>query len=297
MSLAPIALFAFNRPKHLEATLSALAANRLATDSDIVVYCDGARSGADDEAVAATRRVARGATGFRSVEVVERPRNLGLAASITSGVGELCAARGSIIVVEDDLATAPEFLYFMNAALDKYADDRSVMQVSGYMYPIARPEPHRPVFLPVTSCWGWATWQRAWAGYDPAITGLDELRADRARARAFNLDGHYDYLHMLGQHRLGRISSWGVVWHFSVFMRDGLTLYPPESLVSNRGTDGSGTHGETGALGGEALGRLTEPIHWPEIVKVDEEAYCRVKLLVRGSKKGIRHWLRNLLPV
>jgi hypothetical protein len=185
----------------------------------------------------------------------------------------------------------------MNAALDRYADDGKVMQVSGYMYPVAPVGSHRPVFLPVTSCWGWGTWQRAWAGYDPAITGLDGLKSNRARARAFNLDGYYDYLRMLGQHRSGRVSSWGVVWHFSVFMRDGLTLYPPESLVSNRGTDGSGTHGETGALGGEALGRLTEPIHWPESVKVDEEAYCRVKLLVRGSKKGIRHWLRNLLPV
>jgi hypothetical protein len=297
MSLAPIALFAFNRPKHLEATMSALAANRLASDSDVVVFCDGPRSTADEPAVAATRQVARAATGFRSVEVVERLSNLGLASSITAGVNKLCTERGSIIVVEDDLETAPEFLHFMNAALDKYADHHSVMQVSGYRYPVRPAVPPRPVFLPVTSCWGWGTWQRAWECYDPAVNGLEALIADRSRVRAFNLDGNYDYLRMLKMHRLGQISSWGVVWHFCTFMRDGLTLYPPESLVSNRGTDGSGTHGETGALGGEALGRLIEPIFWPDAVKVDEAAYSSVKRLVRESKKGMRHWLRNLLLV
>ena len=40
----------------------------------------------------------------------------------------------------------------------------------------------------------------------------------------------------------GKIDSWAIVWYLSVFMRQGLTLFPIRSLVGNIGFDGSGTN-------------------------------------------------------
>jgi len=44
-------------------------------------------------------------------------------------------ARGRVIVLEDDHVTTPDFLTFMNAALDYYEANPKVFSVSGYAFP------------------------------------------------------------------------------------------------------------------------------------------------------------------
>lgn len=296
MALAPIALFVYNRPDHARATLAALAANQQAADSDLVVFSDGPKDGRSEALVKQVRARVRAAAGFRSVTLLERATNAGLVTAITEGVGRMCAEHDRVIVLEDDLVTAPQFLSFMNEALDRYVREPRVMQVSGYMYPTARPGGRQAVFLPATSCWGWGTWRRAWDAYDPAMAGLDELAADPERRRAFNLDGAYDYFGMAEDHRAGLVNSWGVVWHLSVFVKRGLVLYPPRSLVSNLGFDGSGTHAGSSDLGKVRLAESSARFDLPDRIEVDQEVYADVKNVIRRSQKGWKHWLRNLLP-
>lgn len=98
---APIAVFAFNRPDHLRRTLDALAANELAAQSDLTIFCDGPRSGAETEKTEAVRNVAKSAQGFASLTVVERPCNLGCATSIIDGLKQMFAQHAKLIVIED----------------------------------------------------------------------------------------------------------------------------------------------------------------------------------------------------
>jgi hypothetical protein len=48
---------------------------------------------------------------------------------------------------------------------------------------------------------------------------------------------------MLESQIKNKIDSWAIVWYLTVFMQQGLTLFPTQSLVTNIGFDGSGTHG------------------------------------------------------
>ncbi len=304
--LAPIALFAYKRPAHLRRAIDSLSRNPLAAQSALVVFCDGPRDDAAREGVGAVRALARGITGFASVEVVERERNMGLAASITDGVGRLMREHGRAIVLEDDLVVAPRFLEFMNAALDRYRHDEQVMQVSGYMYPCDLPADGGSGFLPSISCWGWASWARAWRHYDPTLASWDELRADAARLREFNMDGAYDYAAMLERQRAGELDSWGVIWYLSVFAKRGLVLYPAASLVSNTGFDGSGTHADgrdDDDLGAVALWNGGEPFCFPGTFAVNGDYYgqsCRVIMgaqssrATRGWRKGMA-WLKDVI--
>ncbi|GAB3813272.1 hypothetical protein GCM10028895_05140 [Pontibacter rugosus] len=73
--------------------------------------------------------------GFKSVKVIEREKNLGLATSIIQGVTEVVNIYGRVIVLEDDLVTAPSFLSYMNTALKLYQQDDAVISVHGYVYP------------------------------------------------------------------------------------------------------------------------------------------------------------------
>src|ERR1700675_996733 len=191
--LAPIVLFVYNRPDHTRRTLAALAANPLAVESDLIVYADGPKKPKHQASVDAVRELVRSTCGFKSVEIVERQANLGLANSIISGVTEVCSARGRVIVVEDDLVVAPDFLSFLNAGLDRYRSEESVLQISGYGYPAHDQSTPQTFFLPMVSCWGWATWLRAWAAFDPKMSALEKLDVDPVARRRFNVDDTYDY--------------------------------------------------------------------------------------------------------
>ncbi len=111
------------------------------------------------------------------------------------------------------------------------------------MFPVELPSPRHSLFLPLISCWGWGTWRRAWRQFDPSASGYSKLQRDAGLRDRFNLDGSYDYFSMLKDQIDGRIDSWGVRWLLSVFLKDGLVLYPAQSLVQNVGVDGSGSHG------------------------------------------------------
>jgi len=240
---APIALFAYNRPRHLARTVAALLRDPLAAASDLHVFCDGPKTPAAAAAVREVRAFVRSITGFRSISVVEQERNIGLANSIIAGVTALCDRFGRVIVLEDDILVTSGFLDFMNAALARYVDDEPVMQITGYMFPIRSDGSRNALFLPLISCWGWATWKRAWDRFDADMSGYAALHSDHALQARFDLSGSYPYFDMLQRQRRGEVDSWGIRWYLSVFLRDGLVLWPPRSLVANIGFDGSGTHG------------------------------------------------------
>lgn len=240
-SLAPIALFAYNRPDHLRRVSEALARNPEANASRLVVYSDAPKNSAAAGAVAQVRTLARGIRGFAAVELVERESNQGVARSIIEGVSSLTARFGRVIVLEDDLLPSGHFLAYMNGALDLYQDASAVASVAGYFFPVTAPLPDT-FFVRSADCWGWATWARAWAEFEPSGEKLlGELRRRRLE-REFDFDGSYPYTRMLEEQIQGRNDSWAVRWYASAFLRGRLTLYPRSSQVQNIGADGSGVH-------------------------------------------------------
>lgn len=299
MALAPVALFIYRRPEHVRRTLATLRACKELADSPITIYCDGPKTPDAAEAVTEARRVARSLAPSHT-RFVERETNLGLAKSIIGGVSELTDEHGKVIVVEDDLEVAPTFLRFLNTGLERYAGDDRVMQVSAYQFPVDVSS--KALFMAFPTSWGWATWKRAWAHFDEAATGYAALESDPALRRRFDLDGSYPYFAMLEQQRRGEVDSWAIRWHLSVFMRQGLVLYPGKSLVRNTGFDGSGTHIAAGG------GFVTEDVRAAEApdempgVTLDAAAQRRVfdflasQQSTRGRVKALAtKWTRAVL--
>ena len=52
----------------------------------------------------------------------------------------------------------------------------------------------------------------------------------------------FKYWKMLKKQRAGAIDSWAIRWYASVFLRNGLGLFPAHSYVKNIGFDDSGVH-------------------------------------------------------
>lgn len=242
--VAPIVLFAFNRAEHLSRCIASLKENPEAPASDLYIYCDGPRHDGDRPGVQAVRAMARGVVGFRSVNVVERQQNLGLAASIIGGVSALLAVHERLIVLEDDLLLSPYFLEYMNAGLTQYENDEKVCSIHGYCWPVDASLPET-FFLRGADCWGWATWRRAWSGFRSDGAGLLKELREKGLTYAFDLDGAFPFTQMLADQVAGRNNSWAIRWHASCFLKEMLTLYPGKSLVHNLGNDSSGTHSKT----------------------------------------------------
>ena len=239
--LAPILLFAYNRPRHLQHTVEALAHNPLAQESELFVFSDGARTEDDREDVELVRSYIHTIEGFKTVHRIERDRNYGLAANIIDGVTDIVNRYGRVIVLEDDLVTAPGFLQFMNDALDTYADELRVGHIQAYDF-TQNPRLPETFLIKFTGSWGWATWQRAWQHFNPDGQYLLNELHRRHLTRRFDFNGKYGFTRMLRRQVEGKNNSWAIRWNASLFLQDILSLNVGRSLVQNEGFDGSGTH-------------------------------------------------------
>ena len=131
--LAPIVLFVYNRPWHTAQTLEALKKNYLALNSDLFIFSDGPKNEQAKEKVFEVRKLLKTVTGFKKITIIEKETNIGLANSVINGVTEIINEYRKIIVIEDDIITAPYFLKYMNNALDLYETENKFMQIPVYV--------------------------------------------------------------------------------------------------------------------------------------------------------------------
>ncbi|MBO7317216.1 MAG: glycosyltransferase [Bacteroidales bacterium] len=275
MTTSPVLLFVYNRPDHTRQTLDALRENTLATESTLYIYSDAARSDADIERVNEVRRVIRSVEGFKEVNIIERDKNWGLARNIIDGVTTMTRQYGRVIVLEDDLITAPYFLQFMNDALDTYSDEPRVGHIYACEYTQNKALPDT-YLIKFCGSWGWATWDRAWKHFNPnGQQLLDELKR-RKLTRVFDFNGTDRYTRMLQRQVEGKNNSWAIRWNASLFLSDMLALNAGKSLVRNIGFDGSGTHCGSQRLYDSAL--HTAPLPVVKINPIEESEIGRSSL-------------------
>ncbi len=238
-SLAPIALFVYNRPWHTEQTLQALMANELAKESTLFIFSDGLKADATETQKSEfkkTRQVIKSTKWCKEVYIIEREKNLGLAENVITGVTEILNKHGKIIVLEDDLVTSPFFLNYCNDGLNVYQDNQNVYSINAYQFPINFGNSTPDTFLcPLaTSSWGWATWKTKWDKLDISSENTEAIQSNKLLRQRFDF-GDYPFSNMLANKK-----SWAIKWYHSVFIRNGLGLFSTESLVKNIGFDGTG---------------------------------------------------------
>ncbi|OPL15704.1 MAG: sugar transferase [delta proteobacterium ML8_D] len=285
MNLAPIVLFVYNRPWHTQQTVKALQKNELADLSDLFIYSDGPKDDQSQETVQKVRKYIHTIDGFKTLTVQKREKNLGLANSIISGVTEIVNKYDRIIVLEDDITTSPYFLRYMNDALNFYQDEERIMHISGYMFPVNYIGLQETFFYRVTSCWGWATWSRAWKYFKKDVKWVYQIFSKEER-RAFNLDGSHNFWSQVEGNKLGKLNSWAIFWYASVFKNQGLCLHPCQSLTNNIGHDGSGIH--CGNSKKFTVSPIDKPISYFETsIKEDQLALARMKSFYRRHDGNI----------
>lgn len=283
--LAPIALFVYNRPEHTRRTVEALRANDLAQKSDLYVFAEAAKDESAAAGVVAVRKFIRSIDGFKSVTIVERDRNLGLAASVIRGVTQVCDEFGRVITVEDDLLTTADFLTFMNQALHRFADEPKLFSVSGFNFALHAPQhyPYDAFCFYRSSSLGWGTWKDRWQKVDWLVSGYNDFSTDKNQRRQFNRGGE-DLSDMLAFQMAGRIDSWAIRWAYAHYKQDALSLLSLRPRVFHIGSDGSGTHTRRGALRQLPLtSDHKSDFHFPPVIETDPHLVSELQRLLRPS--------------
>ena len=298
-ALAPILLFVYNRPQHVQQLVTSLLANAEASQSTLYVYADGAKGESDKAAVEEVRGLIHNIRGFASVSIVEREENWGLARNVIDGVSTVVKKHGRVIVLEDDLVVAPYFLRFMNEALETYKDEPKVGHIQACDY---TQDPTLPdtFLIKWTGSWGWATWERAWQLFNPdGATLLRELET-RKLTKTFDFNGKYGYTRMLRRQVEGLNNSWAIRWNASLFLHDVLSLNVGKALVQNNGFDGTGTNCGGGGLYASNLWlkplkvKKIEPItENKEARKVYERYYARTNSFWAKAVRRIKRTLKG----
>lgn len=238
-SYAPVILFVYARPEHTKKVINALRMNVLASKTDLIIFSDAPKNSSDIQSVTKVRELIKNIDGFKTIEIIERKENYGLAKSIIEGVSSIIKVYGKAIILEDDIETSPNFLHFMNTALSKYKDKKDVWHISGWNYPIDKQGIDDTFFWRVMNCWGWATWEDRWQYYEKAPSQLIETW-NRSKIRQFNLNGAHDFWTQVVANAKGQLNTWAIFWYATIFEKQGFCLNPTESFVKNIGVDGSG---------------------------------------------------------
>lgn len=283
-----IAFLIFNRP---ELTARVLEEIRKARPPVLLVVADGPRKGrpGDIEACEKTRALIDLVDWECDVRKNYAESNLGCGKRVSSGLDWVFSEVDEAIILEDDCVPHPTFFRFCEEMLGKYRDDERIGFIGGVNFCFDRAKEERSYYFSRGHyIWGWASWRRAWRGYDFYMKSWPGLRDDGWLRRLFGdrrvvryYKCNFDITHG------GSLDTWDFQWFFHCWTNNRWEIMPNVNLVTNLGHDiVNATHTKfESRIGNVPLNPMDFPLVHPTIIALgrgadsDNEADRRLSFL------------------
>lgn len=292
----PILLITFNRPDHIRRVLSVV---RNKQPEDLFVFQDGEREeNADDqEKCALVRSVISELVDWDChLHTYYADHNLGCGAGPMTGISWFFSQVEEGIVMEDDCLPHPDFFDYCAELLDRYRVNPKVMYISSTLYNNKWNCKESYGFSHYMITGAWASWARAWKGFDLDLLSLDakEFRRHCKNLLFSVVEADWWYFKVLEiQQDKEKKSYWDYQMQIHLFNNDGITIHPQVNLVSNIGFDGEGTHTLKNDGRGNRPSFSILPLTHPQNLVVDTERdyICFAKVHSRG---WIKDWISRI---
>jgi hypothetical protein len=200
--------------------------------------------------------------------------NQGCRRRVVTGLNWAFGQVEEAIILEDDIVPSPSFFRYCDELLAQYRDCHRIGSISAMNFAGVRYMPETSyAFSKYNLFWGWATWRRAWARYDDAMTcvgvaGEDGL--DALLARTFRLYRERIYWRsVLRRTAHEQINSWGYRWLLSCWNAGMLGIAPRVSLAQNIGVGVDATHTRQEIYDVGPVGEMTFPLSHPSSMSAD----------------------------
>jgi len=288
MELAPILISVYNREKHLKNCINALLANSLAKESVLYVVSDAAANPSHEDAINAIRDYIKTINGFKEVNLIARPTNMGSYASVSNAFDFVIKKHGKIIFLEDDIYVTPNFLNFLNDGLKAYNDNYKVFSVSAYSFPCILPTmtSSSVYFFNGHSPWGFATWANRWNNIDFLLNDFNEQIKNRGLFKKLkNTAPNATLILLLDRARI--INAMDARIYFNLIKNDQYVVFPTISLTRNTGHDGSGEHcGTNNTYMNQKIDDGSFTYSFPPNIYKNEQIYNVLKVYFKVTFRG-----------
>jgi hypothetical protein len=289
----PVALIIFNRP---ETTKRVFAEIAKAKPRKLFVIADGPRVNYPEDLknCVAARQILENIYWDCDVAKNYSKVNLGCGKRPATGISWIFEHTDRAIILEDDCVPNQSFFRFCDDLLERFSDDKRIMQISGNNFQFGNKRgPYSYFFSKHNICaGGWATWSRAWKYHDMGLKLWKYLKdtpwlfdiTDNQVAINYWKD-KFDKAYQSG----GEIHFWDYQWTFACWSQNGLSILPNDTLVTNIGFGENGTHTKNpnSSTANLPTTEMNFPLKHPQYVTRDIEAdKFFVENLVVPKQKG-----------
>lgn len=244
---AAVAIIFFNRPDTLAKVFEAVREEK---PPKLFLIQDGARANNanDAEKIAKCREVVANVDWDCEVVREHSDVNLGCGKRVFSGVSKAFETEDRLIIIEDDIVVTPDFFRFCNELLEKYKDDERIHRISGMCHMGEyKKNPYSYGFTNISSCWGWATWKRAWNDMDYEMSFMEDTYAMECFRKNYRYKNDAKTFVKRGEDRRkillngGRLTAWTYQFSMGGRLNNRLDITPTKNLITCIGlTDDSG---------------------------------------------------------
>jgi hypothetical protein len=296
-SNTPVALIIFRRPDETAKVIEAL---RLVRPKQLFVIADGPRLEQPDEIdrCKATRAVIDQVDWDCDIHKNYADVNMGLKHRVSTGLDWVFNTVEEAIILEDDCLPDPTFFRFCGELLEKYRNDERIMMIGGTnVLREWKSTTQSYCFSYFNSCWGWASWRRAWQHYDIEMKLWQDPEVRKKIEMLLANDKHYRSCeNMFNRVYNDEINSWALRWFFARLANAGVSITPSVNLISNIGFNKEATHHKSNAdrLASLPLSSMGFPLKAPAEVIVDRD-YENLRFeKTWGRGKTLRDRLRRM---
>lgn len=272
----PVVLIIFNRQAETKRVLAELARVK---PKKLFVVADGPRADRADEfakcemARAVIDTVDWDCQVFKNYSQV----NLGCGRRPKTGISWVFNQVEEAIILEDDCVPHLSFFRYCEELLDRYRDEPRIMQIAGTNFACRRRPAYSYTFVSHVTCWGWATWRRAWKYHDMMCNYWPTCQSEGELERWVGdtaLREFYSKIFNKAFTQRGDVDFWDYQWQLACWAQNGLSVSPSVNLVSNVGfgLDSTHTYGSMDKRGNLAACEMTFPLRHPRMIAQDKIA-------------------------
>ena len=227
----PILLLIFNRPATTARVFAALKELR---PSKLYVAGDGPRPNTNDATLCQEARDLIQVDWPCELKTLYRTENMGCRHAVAEAISWVFKTEEQAVILEDDCLPHPSFFTYTSDLLDYYQDNEQVMHIGGNFFQPQAIGDGSYYFSHIPHIWGWATWRRAWARYDLAMSDWPSNK-HLVNQITRNWYQRQKWTYILDKIYQDRRHAWDYQWLYCLLKNDSLAVTPNVNLVSNIG--------------------------------------------------------------
>jgi len=274
---SPICITVYDRLEHLESLINSLKKNKEATKSDLYIISDAPIKNEHTTKIKEIREYIKSINGFSKIHIIENEKNLGSFLTYKKLINIVFEDNDSLIFLEDDNIVSQNFLCFINEQLRYWKNNKEIVFVCGYNYPIEIPKDYKYdiYFSQSFSAWGVGIWRDKFINSEDIEKKI--ILSDKKTLKKLRKKSLQGYAILMSDLLTNKNLNDARMSYYLI-KNDKYTIFPCLPLVKNSGHDGSGEHcSKNEFYQNQVLNDNYLPKKYPESLYIDKRVEIEMK--------------------